>query len=356
MSFPTAKCRIACSLATFSWLLAITASLAIANDSKVTWAIALHGGAGSMKLPIEADVQEKYKAALTAALKAGKQVLQNEGSALDAVQAAVIVLEDQPLFNAGKGAVFTRAGTHELDASIMDGATLRCGGVAGVTNVKNPVAAARVVMQQTPHLLMRGRPAEQLAEAHGCEVVGQSYFYTERRFETLQNKLRKLGLPELEAPAYGLPRRDDSQVDNPAVPEVGGTVGCVALDAEGNLAAATSTGGLTGKMVGRIGDSPICGAGNFANQHVAVSGTGKGEEYIRHSVAAKVAWLVESGDYTLEEAVRHCLEVVLKPGDGGLIVIDRRGNVCLHNTTGTMPCGSADSTGKFSAGILINQE
>ena len=342
--------RLACTLLLAVFLFDQSSE---AESPKLTWAIAIHGGAGNMKLPIDPAVKSKYEAALTIPLKAGQKVLQGGGSALDAVEAAVMALEDEPLFNAGKGAVFTRAGTHELDASIMDGATLRCGGVARLTNVKNPIVAARIVMEQTPHVLMSGREAEQLAAHHDCELVEQSYFYTARRFGSLQKKLKKLQLPVLEAPAYPIPVAEEPI---PVAPEVGGTVGCVALDSDGNLAAATSTGGLTAKMVGRIGDSPILGAGNYANRFVAVSGTGKGEEYIRHSLTARVAWLVESGEYDLEQAVRHCLKEVLEPGNGGLIAVDHIGNVSMQTNTGTMSCGSADSSGKFEVGITEGME
>lgn len=336
-------------------LLAISPLASMAEPPRISWAIAIHGGAGRLKMPIEPAKQARYEAALTTALRAGQTVLKKEGSALDAVEAAVIALEDEPLFNAGKGAVFTREGTHELDASIMDGATLRCGGVARLTNVKNPIMVARLVMEQTPHVLMCGREAEQLAATHGCTLVEQSYFYTNRRFNKLQEKLEELKLPKLDGPAYAIPDARSEQTEMSEAPEVGGTVGCVALDSQGNLAAATSTGGLTGKMVGRIGDSPIIGAGNYANQHVAASGTGKGEEYLRHLITARVAWLVESEDYALEEAVEHCLDKVLKPGDGGLIVVDRNGNICMQTTTGSLPCGSADSTGRFEVEVLVEK-
>jgi beta-aspartyl-peptidase (threonine type) len=271
---------------------------------------------------------------------------------LDAVEAVVVVLEDDPQFNAGKGAVFNRAGGHELDASIMDGATLRCGAVAGVRFQKNPVKAARLIMERSPHVLLAGEGADRFAIEHGGERVGQDYFYTEGRFRELQEALAIAGLEPLAKPAYAI---DPQPTAGPALEGDGGTVGCVALDASGNLAAATSTGGLTGKLTGRIGDTPICGAGTYANNRsCAVSATGKGEEFIRHSVAAKVAWLMDERRSTVDEAVRHCLHEILQPGDGGLIAVDRQGQVSMRATTSAMPRGVADSTGRFEIAIWMD--
>ncbi len=332
-------------------------SILAETESKV-WAIALHGGAGRLQQPMDAALKQRYEESLSAALRTGRDLLAAGGTALDAVQATVMVLENNPLFNAGKGAVFTRTGEHELDASIMDGSTLQCGGVTMVRTIKNPVAAARLVMEKTPHVLLCCEGAERLAKEHGCEFVPQRYFFTERRFQKLQEKLESLGLPPREGPGYPLSLklndRRDSEVAVEAG-EVGGTVGCVALDTHGNLAAATSTGGLTGKLAGRIGDSPINGAGNYANQFVAVGGTGKGEQFIRHTITARVAWLVESGTYGIDEAVEHCLHNVLDPGDGGLIAVDKKGKLSLHSTTDSMPRGAADSSGHFEVEIWFQR-
>lgn len=324
------------------------------------WAIALHGGAGQLSREMSSELQQQYEQSLAAALETGKQILASGGSALDAVEATVIALEDAPLFNAGRGAAFTRAGEHELDASIMDGSTLQCGGVAMVRNLKNPVIAARLVMQKTPHVLLSGLGAEDFAVANGCDVVEQSYFYTPTRFNKLQTKLKSLGLPLLKKPAYEIDSAaaatssSSGHVDS-HIYESGGTVGCVACDRHGKLAAATSTGGLTGKLAGRIGDSPINGAGNYANKFAAVSGTGKGEQFIRHSIAARVAWLVEEKEMTLEYAVNHCLKEVLDVGDGGLIAVDGQGNLYLNSTTGTLPRGWADSSGRFDVAIWFKE-
>ena len=333
------------------------------DANAMTWAIALHGGAhsGSNLTPAQ---QEAYRKSLRAALQVGVEILEKGGTALDATEAVVVALENDPMFNAGKGEVFTTAGMHELDASIMDGRSLAGGGVAGVRTLRNPIKAARLVMQNTPHVILGGAEAEAFALRHGCETVTQDYFYVPRRFEQLQVFLKDHQLPMLDSPGYplpaqsgSLPRRDDRRQTAAAelAVEAGGTVGCVALDSHGNLAAATSTGGLTGKMPGRIGDSPILGAGTFAdNKSCAVSGTGKGEEFIRHSIAARVGWLVESG-LTLDEAVHACLTKALKPGDGGLIAVDREGHLVLETTTGGMPRAAADSTGRREVAISFDR-
>ncbi len=326
-----------------------------ASEAKDRWVIVLHGGAGRPSRDKTPADDEATHESLKRALVKGKEILAGRGTALDAVEAAVVVLEDEPRFNAGKGAVFNRAGGHELDASIMDGATRRAGAVAAVKHQKNPIKAARLVMERSPHVLLSGDEADKFGRENGLEQVGQDYFYTERRFRDLQEALAKLGLPLLEKPAYPIPA-DTSSAGSSGVDIVGGTVGCVALDSHGNLAAATSTGGMTGKMAGRIGDSPIIGAGNYAdNRSCAVSGTGKGEEFIRNSIAARVAWLMEERGLSIAEAVKHCLTSVLKPGDGGLIAVDREGNVFMHSTTEAMPRGVADSSGRFETAISIDR-
>ncbi|HEX2475587.1 MAG TPA: isoaspartyl peptidase/L-asparaginase [Lacipirellulaceae bacterium] len=318
------------------------------------WAIALHGGAGKRSRDMSAQARERLDRALRDALTAGKEVLSKGGSSLDAVEAVVVMLEDDPQFNAGRGAVFTRNGEHELDASIMDGATLKCGAVAGVKFQKNPIKAARLVMERTPHILLAGQQADEFGSENGLEQVEQSYFYTENRFNDLQEALDKLGLQRLKKPAYSLPHDPQSAQETQA--EGGsGTVGCVALDMQGNLAAATSTGGLSGKMPGRVGDTPVIGAGNYADKGCAVSGTGIGEQFIRHSVSARVAWLVAERELPLDAAVNHCLHKVLQPGDGGIIAVDREGRISLEATTDSMPRGAADSNGRFETAIWIDR-
>ena len=233
----------------------------------------------------------------------------------------------------------------------MDGARLRCGAVAGVRLQKNPIKAARLVMERSPHVLLAGDGADRFAIENGSQRVGQDYFYTRGRFRELQDTLKKSGLEPLTQPAYFA---NPHPTDGPPL-EGGGTVGCVALDVRGNLAAATSTGGLTGKLPGRIGDTPICGAGTYANnKSCAVSATGRGEEYIRHSIAAQVAWLMEERQLTVDAAVRYCLSDILQPGDGGLIAVDRQGHVSMRATTSALPRGAADSTGRFETAIWIS--
>ncbi|MEX2309035.1 MAG: isoaspartyl peptidase/L-asparaginase [Pirellulales bacterium] len=329
----------------------------IADQPKAgRWAIALHGGAGNRSREMDRDERESLERSLRGGLNAGKDILSSGGSSLDVVEAVVVMLEDDPQFNAGKGAVFNRVGAHELDASIMDGSTLRCGAVAGVKFVKNPIKAARLVMERSPHVLLAGEGADQFAIENGCERVTQDYFYTDRRFREMQDALAKQGLEPLAKPAYSIHPHDPPTSDKPALEGAGGTVGCVALDSRGHLAAATSTGGLTGKLPGRVGDTAICGAGNYANKNCAVSATGRGEQYIRHSIAAKVAWLMAERRLTVDEAVRHCLDEILKPGDGGMIALDRDGKVSMHATTAAMPRGFADSTGRFELAIWIDAQ
>jgi beta-aspartyl-peptidase (threonine type) len=363
LSFPL-RCRTAFPLGARQLVLvfltvALMPSFASAQDREQPvqgrWAIALHGGAGKRSRDMSPEARERLNGALRDALTSGKEILSKGGSSLDAVEAVVIMLEDDPQFNAGRGAVFTRAGEHELDASIMDGATLRCGAVAGVKYQKNPIKAARLVMERTPHILLAGGEADVFSRENGLEQVEQSYFYTPQRFQDLQDALKKLNLEKLKVPAYPI----SSEPQSPPEPQAeggAGTVGCVALDMQGNLAAATSTGGLSGKMPGRIGDTPVIGAGNYANnESCAVSGTGIGEQFIRHSISAKVAWLVAEREMSLDDAMRHCLHEVLQPGDGGIIAVDRQGHISLKATTDSMPRGAADSTGRFETAIWMDR-
>jgi beta-aspartyl-peptidase (threonine type) len=317
------------------------------------WAVALHAGAGAWSREMTADERAAIDDSLRAALTAGQKILASGGSALDAVEAVVMVLEDDPQFNAGRGSVFTRDGAHELDAAIMDGATLRTGAVAGVTTVKNPIRAARRVMERSPHVLLVGAGADQFAAANDGETVEQAYFFTARRFAELEKARAVAGLAQLGAPPYGVPEVQGGGA-KPVPADVGGTVGCVALDMAGRLAAATSTGGMTAKLPGRVGDAPLCGAGTFADGACAVSCTGKGEEFIRHGIARRVAWLVAERQ-TVDEAARQCLEDVLQPGDGGLIAIDRHGQISLRATTPAMPRGAADSAGRFETAIWFDE-
>jgi len=280
-------------------------------------AIAVHGGAGVMRrlTPMQ---QSMYCEGLTRALEAGYEVLARGGASLDAVSAAVVALEDDPLFNAGRGAVYNAAGKHELDASIMDGATLRAGAVAAVGRIRNPVLAARAVMEKSPHVLLAGKGAELFARQHGLPLVRNTYFNTQERREALRK---------------GLKRHH-------------GTVGAVALDRRGDLAAATSTGGYTGKLPGRVGDSPLIGAGTYAdNSSCAVSGTGWGEAFIRVALAHEVSARMRHRGEDVVQASRAALKSLVRiKGDGGLIALDRRGNIAMPFNSGGMlrACVHAD--------------
>jgi beta-aspartyl-peptidase (threonine type) len=270
-----------------------------ASISKIT-ALALHGGAGVLRRD---KAGAPHRAALEAALEAGYEVLKNGGRSLDAVTAAVVVLEDSPLFNAGRGSCFNAKGEIEMDASIMDGATLAAGAVAAVRRIRNAVLAARAVMEKSPHVLLSGQAADDFAGQHGLALETAAYFHTEARLAALKK---------------GLQRHH-------------GTVGAVALDAQGNLAAATSTGGYTGKLAGRVGDSPIIGAGTYAdNRTCAVSGTGWGEAFIRVALAHEVSARIRLRGESLIQASRAALHAVARiGGDGGLVAVDRRGNIAM---------------------------
>ncbi len=289
--------------------------------------LVVHGGAGVLSHEMATpDVERQHRDTLHKSLEAGKMALEKpDGGSLDAVVAAIKVMEDSTSFNAGRGSSFNRAGQNELDASIMDGASRRAGAVAAVTVVKNPIVAARAVMEHSRHVLLAGAGGDAFAREQGLEIVDPSYFRTERRWQLLQEFLRK-------EPA----RKQPFERDEPDVRF--GTVGCVALDRQGNLAAGTSTGGMTGKLPGRVGDTPQIGAGTFAdNASCAVSGTGDGEYFIRACAAHDIAALVEYKDLSVVEAARRVIYDKIQPagGEGGVIVLDRAGHAALvYNTEG----------------------
>lgn len=289
----------------------------------------MHGGAGTItRKSMTPEMEQQYRADLEKALRTGHDILAKGGSSLDAVEASIRVLEDSPLFNAGKGAVFTHEGKNELDASIMDGKTLKAGAVAGVTIIRNPISAARAVMEKSKHVMMAGRGAELFATKMGLEIVDPSYFWTERRWKALQQEL----LDEQKPPSEK-PRADATPVD-PTTVEIKkfGTVGALALDQNGNLAAGTSTGGMTNKMYGRIGDSPIIGAGTFAdNNSCAVSGTGDGEYFIRLGVARDIAALMSYRGMSVQQAGDEVIQKQLTAlgGEGGAIILDAKGNFAM---------------------------
>jgi beta-aspartyl-peptidase (threonine type) len=301
--------------------------------------LAIHGGAGVIdRKEMTAELEKQYRETLDAALAAGEAVLKKDGTSLDAVEAAVRVLEDSPLFNAGKGAAFTREGNNEMDASIMDGKTRAAGAVGSVTTIKNPVTAARRVMESSGHVLMVGDGAEAFAKQAGCEIVDPKYFWTERRWKYLQEELAREA--EEQKKSGGASGKGASKLtggDHGAEVRCG-TVGAVALDKFGNLAAATSTGGLTMKRHGRVGDTPIVGAGIFAdNKSCAVSGTGQGEFFIRAVAAYDIAALVEYKGLSVADAAFEVVHRKIKSagGEAGVIVLDAKGNhTAPFNTNG----------------------
>lgn len=306
------------------------------NSRKI--GLAIHGGAGTIdRSKITPEIESALRAELHQAVEAGYRVLQAGGSSLDAVVASVVVMEDDPLFNAGRGAVFTSAGTHEMDAAIMDGKTLEAGVVGGLQRVKNPIRLARAVMEQSPHVMFVGPGAEAFARQVGAELVDEQYFYTEQRWQALQ-RVQKAAA---DARASGKEMLISDQDRH-------GTVGAVALDAEGNLAAATSTGGNTNKRPGRVGDSPIIGAGTYANNRTcAMSATGEGEYFIRLVAGHDISALMEYRAMSLEEAAQAVIsKLTALGGTGGIVAIDREGNISLPFNTAGMYRGYVDSTGQ----------
>jgi L-asparaginase / beta-aspartyl-peptidase len=290
------------------------------QEKKLAWAIVVHGGAGGAPAEGKRKPQED---SLRAYLNMGREMLANGSTALDTCEKVVKAFEADGKFNAGKGASPTGEGRHSLDSCIMDGSTLQVGAVAGVRTVKHPVSAARLVMEKTKHVLLISDGAEQFAEKQGLEMVPASYFS----------------------------RNKESEV--PVQTEGGGTVGCVCLDQKGNLAAATSTGGIGKVMLGRVGDAPICGAGTYANNLTcAVSGTGTGEEYIRHNVAHTISALMLYKGMTAQAAADEVVFKTLKKGIGGVIVVSRTGEIAMPYNTSGMWRGCADAAGRFEYGVV----
>ncbi|MDA7918640.1 isoaspartyl peptidase/L-asparaginase [Mariniblastus sp.] len=304
------------------------------------YSIVIHGGAGSSAANASPFQVKQRKASLTKALDQGVAVLSSGGTALDAVESVLKILEDDPQFNAGKGAVFNAAGDHELDASIMDGKTKACGAVAGVKTVKNPISLARLVMTETRHVLLAGPGAEEFAEQQGVEFVPTDYFDTPGAKKSWERyKLR------MKSRTSGLNKNADGALESSWKM---GTVGCVALDGEGSIAAGTTTGGMTYKKFGRIGDSPIVGAGTYAdNATCGVSATGIGEQYIRNAVAYDVSAQMKYKGATLQEAVDDNLRRRLNKNDGGLIAVDKDGNIAMGFNTAGMARAAADSKGRY---------
>lgn len=323
------------------------------QTEKKKFGLVIHGGAGTIdRARMTPEREKEYRAGLERALSAGCDILKRGGSSLGATEAAVRVLEDDPHFNAGKGAVFTEAGTNELDASIMDGKTLKAGAVANLKHVKNPISLARMLMDKSEKVatieprvgpvLMIGEGAEAFAKENGIEMVDQKYFFTQQRWDALQ----KIKEAEKHGGAGGK-KFFISEEDRH------GTVGAVALDQNGNLAAATSTGGMTNKRPGRIGDSPIIGAGTYANnQTCAVSCTGDGEYFIRAGVAHEIHAMIQYGGMKLKDAAQRALDRAKQlGGEGGLIAIDKNGEVALPFNSNGMYRGYVDPSGKFVVDI-----
>lgn len=314
------------------------------------FAIVIHGGAGTiLKKNMTPEKEEAYKAVLEKAIKTGYDILNNGGSSLDAVEKTINIMEDSPLFNAGKGAVFTNAETNELDASIMDGKTLNAGASAGTTVVKNPINLARKIMENSPHVMMAGKGAETFAIQQGVMIVNPDYFKTEKRLKSLQRvkerDAKKVELDHDDKQAFYDPDIKDSKF---------GTVGCVALDKNGNIAAGTSTGGMTNKRWGRVGDAPIIGAGTYANNNTCgVSSTGWGEYFIRAMVAYDISALYDYKGLTLKEASNEVIQKKVPElgGNGGIIAIDKLGNIVMDFNTAGMYRASMNDKGELYIGI-----
>ena len=299
------------------------------SDNRPDYVLVIHGGAGTISRESLSSTQESdYHNKLNEVLEAGENILKNGGSSMEAVRAAIIVMEDSPLFNAGVGAVFTNQKMVELDASVMDGKTLNAGAIAGVTDIKNPILGAIAVMEDSPHVMLAGKGASEFAKERGLDIVDNSYFHTQRRLDAVTRQIEQ---------------------------DKHGTVGAVALDMEGNLAAGTSTGGMSNKKYGRIGDSPVIGAGNYANNNTcAVSATGHGEFFIRMVVAYDISALMEYGKMSLKEASEKVInkKLVEAGATGGIVAVDNQGNISMPFNTSGMYRGFVKSTGEKETAIF----
>jgi beta-aspartyl-peptidase (threonine type) len=331
MNYRTCVLLLACSL--------FASALPAQDAGGRTWALAIHGGAGVIERgDLTPEKETAYRAGLLAAMDAGSKVLRRGGSSLDAVEAAIRVLEDDPLFNAGRGAVFTADGRNELDASIMDGSTRKAGAVAGVTRTRNPISLARAVMEKSRHVMLAREGADQFSVEQGLEQVDPGYFRTEQRWQQLLDW-----------------RRDNAKLLDPTHSR--GTVGAVAIDVNGHVAAGTSTGGMTGKRWGRIGDSPVIGAGTYAvDGNCAVSATGSGEFFIRASAARqlcdRIAW---RGDSVQVAASATIADIGAIGGDGGVIAMDGKGSIAFAMNSSGMYRGWVTSTAAAATAIYSNE-
>lgn len=340
--------------------------ITVAQDYSDKITLVIHGGAGTItRANMTAEKEKAYRDALNLALQNGYSVLKQGGTSLQAVEAAIIVMENSPLFNAGKGAVFTNEGKNELDASIMEGKTLKAGAIAGVTTIKNPIRGALAVMEKSPHVLMTGKGADLFAKEQGLEIVDPSYFYTESRFKALQEakKEEKIELDHTEKTKKEIQKNPKTGLvtDEDLIFTEGkkfGTVGCVALDKFGNLAAGTSTGGMTNKRYGRVGDAPIIGAGTYANNTTcAVSATGHGEFFIRSVVAYDISALMEYKGLSIKDAADEVVmkKLVERGGEGGVIALDRNGNIAMPFNSEGMYRGFIRHDGKSEVMIYKDE-
>jgi beta-aspartyl-peptidase (threonine type) len=332
------------------WIAILMIAALNVNAQQKKYVMVIHGGAGTiLKKNMTPEKEAAYIAALTQALQEGYKQIQAGKSSLDAVEATIHVMENSPLFNAGKGAVFTHDGRNELDAAIMNGKTLQAGAIAGVTTIKNPISAARAVMEKSEHVMMVGDGADKFAKEVGLEIVDPKYFWTQERWNGLQKALKEdsakavLDHGSKKSMLLGTENHDYKF----------GTVGCVALDKAGNLAAGTSTGGMTNKKYGRVGDAPIIGAGTYCNNVTAgISCTGWGEYYIRNVVAKTISDLMEYKGLSVAEAAKIVQDKVAKMGgDGGLIALDRKGNMTMPFNTEGMYRGCITADGKVEVYI-----
>ncbi len=319
------------------------------KSQKAEFSIVIHGGAGMMKKDnFSPEKQKAYKEKLEEAIRVGYDILNDGGTSLDAVQKTINILEDSPLFNAGKGAVFTNEGTNEHDASIMDGKTLNAGASAGTKTVKNPINLARAIMNKSPHVMLAREGAETFAKEQGLDIVRPAYFYTEKSMKALERVKASEN------------KKTTSLYDETLKASKFGTVGCAALDKHGNLAAGTSTGGMTNKRWGRIGDSPLIGAGTYANNNTcAVSSTGWGEYFIRGMVAYDISSLMAYKNLSLKEAAKEVIQNKLPSldngqGNGGIIAVDSYGNVAMEFNTSGMFRATMNDKGELYVGIFKN--
>ncbi|MEQ1811276.1 MAG: isoaspartyl peptidase/L-asparaginase [Terricaulis sp.] len=359
LRMPARRRRSILALASFLLL----AACATAPEPAHRWSLVVHGGAGVIeRASLTPEVEAQYRSAMQRALTTGGAILDRGGSSVDAVEAVIREMEDDALFNAGRGAVFTAEGRNELDASIMDGRNRAAGAVAGLTHTRHPISAARAVMERSRHVMLIGEGAEAFARSQNLEEVDPSYFFTERRWQQLEQNLRANNLPIPQRPANA-PRAPQATLTYPDDHQFG-TVGVVALDTSGNIAAGTSTGGTTAKRWGRVGDAPILGAGTYAQNGVCgVSATGTGEFFIRVGVARDICARMEFRHESAQQAADHVIAEVgattnasNEAGDGGVIVLDGRGNVAWAMNTPGMYRASQSAGGAPVVQIFADEQ